>query len=99
MSGRQDRYRLDKELYKWRHLIENFFAKPKEFKRIVMCVDKTDPELRSLHQSCSRRHKLSLNLNKLSSAVEGGAFCAVACAFVCLSFHGSTIALAAASPS
>ena len=28
--------RLDAELYKWRHLIENFFCKLKEFKRIAM---------------------------------------------------------------
>ena len=27
---------LDAELYKWRHLIENFFCKLKEFKRIAM---------------------------------------------------------------
>jgi transposase len=33
---------LDKELYKWRHLIENFFCKLKEFKRIAMRADKTD---------------------------------------------------------
>jgi transposase len=33
---------IDKELYKWRHLIENFFCKLKEFKRIAMRADKTD---------------------------------------------------------
>jgi transposase len=33
---------LDTELYKWRHLIENFFAKLKEFKRIAMRACKTD---------------------------------------------------------
>ena len=33
---------LDTELYKWRHLIENFFGKLKEFKRIAMRADKTD---------------------------------------------------------
>ena len=33
---------LDREIYKWRHLIENFFCKLKEFKRIAMRVDKTD---------------------------------------------------------
>lgn len=30
------------EMYKWRHLIENFFCKLKEFKRIAMRADKTD---------------------------------------------------------
>jgi hypothetical protein len=29
-------------IYKWRHLIENFFCKLKEFKRIAMRSDKTD---------------------------------------------------------
>jgi transposase len=29
-------------MYKWRHLIENFFCKLKEFKRIAMRSDKTD---------------------------------------------------------
>ena len=33
---------LDRELYKWRHLIENFFCKLKEFNRIAMRADKTD---------------------------------------------------------
>jgi transposase len=33
---------LDTELYKWRHLIENFFGKLKEFKRIAMRSEKTD---------------------------------------------------------
>ena len=33
---------LDAEMYQWRHLIENFFCKLKEFKRIAMRSDKTD---------------------------------------------------------
>jgi transposase len=33
---------IDTEMYKWRHLIENFFCKLKEFKRIAMRSDKTD---------------------------------------------------------
>jgi len=33
---------IDTEIYKWRHLIENFFCKLKEFKRIAMRADKTD---------------------------------------------------------
>src|ERR1700709_260661 len=33
---------VDKKMYKWRHLIENFFGKLKEFKRIAMRADKTD---------------------------------------------------------
>jgi transposase len=33
---------IDEEMYKWRHLIENFFCKLKEFKRIAMRACKTD---------------------------------------------------------
>jgi hypothetical protein len=32
---------IDPEIYKWRHLIENFICKIKEFKRIAMRGDKT----------------------------------------------------------
>ena len=32
---------IDAEMYKWRHLIENFFCKLKEFKGIAMRADKT----------------------------------------------------------
>ena len=32
----------DSEIYKWRHLIENFFQKLKEFRRIATRYDKTD---------------------------------------------------------
>lgn len=34
--------KIDLEIYKWRHLIENFFCKLKEFKRVAMRSDKTD---------------------------------------------------------
>ena len=33
---------IDGEMYKWRHLIENFFGKLKEFKRIALRAEKTD---------------------------------------------------------
>ena len=39
---------LDRELYKWRHLIENFFCKLKEFKRIAMRADKTDDSFKAM---------------------------------------------------
>ena len=35
-------------MYKWRHLIENFFCKLKEFKRIAMRADKTDQSLKAI---------------------------------------------------
>jgi len=39
---------MDAEVYKWRHLIENFFCKLKEFKRIAMRADKTDHSFSSM---------------------------------------------------
>ncbi len=39
---------IDLERYKWRHLIENFFCKLKEFKRIAMRADKTDQSFTAL---------------------------------------------------
>ena len=33
---------IDVEIYKWRHLIETFFCKPREFKRVAMRSEKTD---------------------------------------------------------
>jgi len=32
----------DPEMYKWRHLVENFFQRIKEFRRIATRYDKTD---------------------------------------------------------
>ena len=40
--GRAQKLKIDAEMYKWRHLIENFFCKLKEFKRIAMRACKTD---------------------------------------------------------
>ena len=39
---------IDTEMYKWRHLIENFFCKLKEFKRIAMGADKTDQSFEAM---------------------------------------------------
>src|SRR5205085_3113203 len=39
---------IDTEIYKWRHLIENFFCKLKEFKRIAMRADKTDQSFQAM---------------------------------------------------
>lgn len=33
---------FDAEIYKWRHLVENYFAKVKEFRAIATRYDKTD---------------------------------------------------------
>ena len=39
---------IDLEVYKWRHLIENFFCKLKEYKRIAMRSDKTDTSFEAM---------------------------------------------------
>ena len=40
LANRKVRYPLDKELYKVRHLIENFFAKLKQYRAIATRYDK-----------------------------------------------------------
>ncbi|MEH3099985.1 IS5 family transposase [Sphingomonas adhaesiva] len=40
--GRAQKLKIDAAIYAWRHLIENFFCKLKEFKRIAMRACKTD---------------------------------------------------------
>jgi transposase len=44
---------IDLEVYKWRHLIENYFGKLKEFKRIAMRSDKTDTSFAAMIYLCS----------------------------------------------
>ena len=39
---------IDTEMYKWRHLIESFFGKLKEFKRIALRADKTDQSFKAM---------------------------------------------------
>jgi transposase len=40
--NRKDPIDFDREMYRWRHLIENTFAKLKEFRAIATRYDKTD---------------------------------------------------------
>ena len=44
---------VDLEMYKWRHLIENFFCRLKEFKRIAMRADKTDHSFKAMINLCA----------------------------------------------
>ena len=37
----------DQEMYKWRHLVENFFQKIKEFRRVATRYDKTDTSFKA----------------------------------------------------
>ncbi len=52
-SNRRAPLQIDMEVYKWRHLIENFFCKLKEFKRIAMRSDKTDSSFAAVIQLVS----------------------------------------------
>ena len=45
--------KIDEEIYKWRHLIENFFAKIKEFKGIATRSEKTDQNYSSMIFACA----------------------------------------------
>ena len=44
---------IDSGIYKWRHLIENFCCKLKEFKRIAMRSEKTDDSFEAMIYLCS----------------------------------------------
>lgn len=44
---------IDLEIYKWRHLIENFFCKLKEFKGIALRCEKTDRNFSSMIYACA----------------------------------------------
>ena len=39
---------IDTEMHRWRHLIENFFCKLVEFKRIALRADKTDQSFEAM---------------------------------------------------
>jgi len=50
---RREPREIDRDLYTWRHLVENFFGKLKEFKRIAMRADKTDQSFAALIYLCA----------------------------------------------
>jgi transposase len=53
MPQRTKPIEIDLEMYKWRHLVENFFCKLKEFKRIAMRACKTDQSFKAMIYLCS----------------------------------------------
>ena len=53
MPQRREPLAIDQEMYKWRHLIENYFQKLKEFKRIAMRSDKTDTSYAAMITLCA----------------------------------------------
>jgi hypothetical protein len=52
-------------MYKWRHLIENFFGKLKEIQTDRHARRQNRSELRRLHPSRRRSPQLQMNLNRL----------------------------------
>jgi transposase len=47
-ANRSNPIACDFEMYKWRHLIENFFCKLKQFRRIATRYEKTDESYRAM---------------------------------------------------
>jgi transposase len=47
-SNRKNPASCDMEIYKWRHLVENFFQKLKEFTRVAMRACKTDTSFEAM---------------------------------------------------
>ena len=50
---RKEPLQIDLEIYKWRHLIENFFCKLKDFKAIALRSEKTDRNFASMIHACA----------------------------------------------
>jgi transposase len=46
-ANRKNGIAFDRHMYRWRHLIENYFAKLKEFRAIATRYDKTDTSYRA----------------------------------------------------
>ena len=46
-ASRKSLIHCDRAMYRWRHLIENYFAKLKEFRAIATRYDKTDGSFRA----------------------------------------------------
>ena len=53
-SNRVDEIDYDVEMYKWRHLVENFFCKLKHFRRLAMRFEKTKPVLNLIQDQLRR---------------------------------------------
>ena len=46
-TNRKQHISYHKDMYRWRHLVENYFAKLKEFRGIATRYDKTDTSYRA----------------------------------------------------
>ena len=54
----------DVETYQWRHLIENYFSKIKEFRGINTRYDKTDASYQASWNRASNHHRIALNVHR-----------------------------------
>lgn len=61
---RAGRLPLDGEVYKWRHLIDNFFCKFEEFKRFAMRASKTDQIVSAMIYPADCRHQFKMNRHR-----------------------------------
>ena len=50
---RKEPLAIDEEMYKWRHLVENFFCNLKDFRRIALRTDKTDTSFAAIINACA----------------------------------------------
>ena len=57
-SNRKALREYDKEMYKWWHLVENFFCKLKGFKKFAMRAEKTDTSF--FRQYLAATHRLAV---------------------------------------
>ena len=52
-STRTKRIECDMEMYKWRHLVEKFFCRIKQFRRIATRYEKTDTSYEGMLHAAS----------------------------------------------
>lgn len=65
---RKTQINYDAEMYKWRHLVENYFARIKEFRGIATRYDKTDDSFSLPAKRYFIRHSLApLGLTRRNS--------------------------------
>ena len=63
-SIRKGRFDFDHAMYRWRHLIENAFAKLKEFRAIATRYDKADLSFAASIHLAAALIRLTMNVNR-----------------------------------
>jgi len=63
-ASRKSLIPCDQAMYRWRHLIENYFAKLKEFRAVATRYLRQDRhQLRRHHQPRRSHHRFTMNVN------------------------------------